>query len=88
LVCLVANAVTLLLIPAGSTAERIVAYATTALGGGLAVLFVLRVFHHLRHVGDRVDLNLLARGFVRARFDPELQTRRYGAFRRRGGEAR
>jgi hypothetical protein len=72
-----------LLVPPGSVIERMLPLGMTGLGFLLAALFLWRVFHHIRHVGDRLDFDLLARG-VRGRFDPEQQARRYGAFRRKG----
>jgi len=54
----------------------------TAFGGLVVAVFAWRVRFHLRRVGERVDLDLLARGEAGV-FDEALQRRRYGAFRRR-----
>jgi NADH-quinone oxidoreductase subunit H len=80
--CLLGNAVYLLLIPAGSLPDQIIHYGTAAFGGLIGLIFLWRVFHHIRSVGDRLDLNVLARG-KRGRFDPAIQARRYGKFRKK-----
>jgi NADH-quinone oxidoreductase subunit H len=85
--CLAGNAAWVMLVPRGSLLDRAAGYGTTALAGALALWFVLRLRHHMKSVGDRVDLDLLARGDTRAAFDPRQQARAYGRFRRRSGEA-
>jgi NADH-quinone oxidoreductase subunit H len=80
--CLLANAVYLLVIPPGTLLDQIIHYGTAAFGGLVALIFFWRVFHHIRSVGDKLDLNVLARG-RRGRFDPALQARRYGKFRKK-----
>jgi NADH-quinone oxidoreductase subunit H len=80
--CLAANAVYMLVIPAGTVVDQIIHYGTAAFGGLIALIFFWRVFHHIRSVGDKLDLNVLARG-RKARFDPQIQARRYGKFRKK-----
>jgi len=80
--CLLANAVYLLVVPAGTLIDQIIHYGTAALGGLVALIFFWRVLHHIRSVGDRLNLNVLARG-KKLRFDPSIQARRYGRFRRK-----
>jgi hypothetical protein len=72
----------MLLIPAGSSVDQIIHFGTTALGGLIALIFAWRVIHHIRSVGDKLNLNILARG-EKSRFDPQIQARRYGKFRRK-----
>jgi NADH-quinone oxidoreductase subunit H len=80
--CLAANAVYMLLIPAGTLVDQVIHYGTAALGGLIGLIFLWRVFHHIRSVGDKLDLFVLARG-KKGKFDPAIQARRYGKFRRK-----
>jgi NADH-quinone oxidoreductase subunit H len=75
---LLANAVYLWLVPAG--VATVVRFATTAAGAGAVGLFVARVMYHLRRAGAQVSFDL-ARGDAYA-FNPDVQVRRYGAFRK------
>lgn len=77
---LLANAAYVWLVPAGSLGETAVRLATTLMGFAFAAVFAWRVFWHIRHMRDSVSIDL-ARG-ERGVFDPELQLRRYGAFRK------
>ncbi|NMB75521.1 MAG: NADH-quinone oxidoreductase subunit NuoH [Myxococcales bacterium] len=86
--CLVGNALWIVLVPAGSLFERMVGYGMTAVAAALGLWFVLRMRRHMVSTGDRLDLDLFARGHTRAAFDPAWQARAYGRFRRRRpGEA-
>ncbi|MBI2889419.1 MAG: NADH-quinone oxidoreductase subunit NuoH [Nitrospirae bacterium] len=76
---LLGNAAYVWLVP--QWAAWVVQGATTTVGLAVAGVFVRRVFYHIRHVGDDVSLDL-ARG-ESGTFDPQLQVRVYGAFRRR-----
>ncbi|RME20303.1 MAG: NADH-quinone oxidoreductase subunit NuoH [Deltaproteobacteria bacterium] len=81
-VALFGNALYLLLVPAGSTLDtaiHLVTFAAVAMG---VVWFFWRVTFHIRHVGDKPDFDLLARGRV-GPFDPNAQHRAWGAHRRR-----
>ncbi len=80
-VCLLGTSALLLLVTPGSGADLALRLGTTALGGAGLLAFAWRVRHHIRRVGDRVSLDVLQRG-ARGVFDPALQARRYGAFRR------
>ena len=83
--CLLGNALYVALVPLGSTADLASRGIMTALGFALVVLFVRRVFFHIRRVGDRISIDL-GRG-ERGSFDPLLQKRAYGAFRRQVKES-
>ncbi len=80
-VCLAGNAVYMLLIPEGSLFSEIVHILTACMGGLILLIFFWRVFYHIRSVGDKKDFNFFARG-VRYDFDPNVQVRRYGRFRK------
>jgi NADH-quinone oxidoreductase subunit H len=80
--CLLANAVYLLVIPKGTLLDQIIHYGTAAFGGLVGLIFFWRVFHHIRSVGDKIDFGFLARG-KKGKFDPAIQARRYGKFRRK-----
>jgi NADH-quinone oxidoreductase subunit H len=87
-VCLLGNAVYIWIIKAGSPIDKLVHLGMTGFGGLLVAVFFWRVFHHIFHVGDKFDFDVLARGSYKAAFDPTIQKRRYGRFRkRRHGEA-
>jgi hypothetical protein len=79
--CLGANALYLLVIPENSLAHKLVGYVTAAVGGFLVILFFRRVFFHLRRAGEKIDLDILARG-VRGPYRPGIQVRPYGRFRK------
>ncbi|MBW1807362.1 MAG: NADH-quinone oxidoreductase subunit NuoH [Deltaproteobacteria bacterium] len=83
--CLAGNAVYLLVVPDGSYLGDIIHYLTAALGGLVVLIFFWRVFYHIRSVGDKKDFNFFARG-ERYRFDPSIQVRRYGRFRKQRGK--
>ncbi|MBN2496633.1 MAG: NADH-quinone oxidoreductase subunit NuoH [Deltaproteobacteria bacterium] len=80
-VCLLGTAVLMMLVPAGSLFDSLLRFGTFGFGLLVAAIFFWRVLWHIRHVGDRIDLKILARG-VRGRFDPAIQHRAYGAFRK------
>jgi NADH-quinone oxidoreductase subunit H len=80
--CLAGNAVYLLLIEHGSQLDFIIHVVTAIFGFMVFAFFFWRVFYHIRQAGDRIDLNILARG-VKGRFNSEIQVRRYGAFRKK-----
>jgi NADH:ubiquinone oxidoreductase subunit 1 (chain H) len=87
-VCLLGNAIYIWVIPAGSLIDKLVHYGMAAFGGLLVAVFFWRVVHHMIHVGDKFYLWIFARGSFEATFDPAIQKRRYGRFRkRRHGEA-
>lgn len=75
---LLANALYLWVVPAG--VATVVRFATTAGGAVIVGLFIARVLYHLRRAGAEVSLDL-ARGDAYA-FNPDVQVRRYGAFRK------
>lgn len=86
-VCMAGNAVYLMAVEAGSTFDWLVHLATFGVGALAGLVFLWRVRYHIKvQVGDRYDFDLLARG-VRGKFDPSVQVRRYGRFRRQGKEA-
>ncbi|MBN1959477.1 MAG: NADH-quinone oxidoreductase subunit NuoH [Deltaproteobacteria bacterium] len=78
---LAANALYIWLVPEASLAHDIVRIATTVMGFAFVGLFIKRMFYHIRSVGDSISIDL-ARGQVGV-FDPELQVRHYGAFRKK-----
>jgi NADH-quinone oxidoreductase subunit H len=80
-VCLLGNALIQWLVPHGSKLDRLSHLLMTGLGCLIFVLFCWRVFFHIRRVGDPVSLDL-GRG-EKGHFDPAIQTRRYGVFRKR-----
>jgi NADH-quinone oxidoreductase subunit H len=75
---LVANALYVWLVPDGTAAY--IQIGTTAVGFVIAGIFVARVFWHIRHTGGEVSIDF-GRGEAGV-YDPELQLRRYGAFRK------
>ncbi|HUU01379.1 MAG TPA: NADH-quinone oxidoreductase subunit NuoH [Myxococcota bacterium] len=83
--CLAGNAVYLLVIPAGSTVDNVIHWITTGSFGLLVLVFLWRVRFHIKRSGDRLDFDLLARG-EKGSFDPAIQARPYGKFRRRHGK--
>jgi len=83
--CLLGNAAYLLLVPAGSLADNVVHWATAAFGLLVLALFFWRVGYHLRRSGERLDLDLLARG-RRGPFEPRWQHRAWGAHRRQAAK--
>ncbi len=81
-VCLLVSAIYSLLIPAGSTIDLVIHVLTAGLGGLVVLIFLWRVIHHARQVGDRLSpFYVLQRG-DRFKFDPEQQARRYGRHRK------
>jgi len=71
-----------LFIPDGSTVDTLIHLATTGLGALVVLIFFWRVWHHARSVGDKLYLfGFLQRG-KRFKFDPAVQSRRYGAHRK------
>ncbi len=78
---LLGNALYLWLVPTGSVAYEVLRWGTTLVGFASVIVFVRRMFFHIRDVGDAISIDL-ARGETGV-FDPELQVRRYGAFRKK-----
>ncbi len=84
-VCLAGNAFYLLTVPSGSMGDIVVHLLTTALGFLIVLIFFRRVFYHIRHAGDTIDLDILARGH-KGTYDPNVQVRPYGALRKKYGK--
>ena len=81
-VCLLVSAIYSLVIPAGSTIDLVIHVLTAGLGGLVVLIFLWRVIHHARQVGDRLSpFYVLQRG-DKFKFDPEQQARRYGRHRK------
>jgi NADH-quinone oxidoreductase subunit H len=84
LLFLLGNGSLMLIAPQGSTADWVLRLLTLVPAAAVMVLFFWRVAYHIRQVGDRVDLDLLARG-VKGRFHPERH-RHYGKLASRTGK--
>ncbi len=79
--CLLGTAVYMMLVTAGSLTDQLVHLGTTGFAALLGVIFIWRVFFHIRHAKAPLDFNVLARGKV-SRYQPGLHIRAYGAHRR------
>lgn len=75
------NALYMLLIPETSSVHQAIRIITTAGCSLFAILFIRRVRTHIHQVGDKIDMDLLARG-EKLQTHPELYARRYGSHKK------